>query len=364
MEVVPMKSSDNGDGFDDFYKEWHRVIWRLARQWTRNTTDAEDIAQEALRVAFLKRHTVQHSRAIYTWLSVIVMRLAAESYRKRDKIPTWTHDFLNADHPRSPDPPPGYTSVDPLDCLIPHTINFPDYLGDLIAAYIECDGDREKVSNQLRWKRGSVNAGLAEIRKRLLDLSGYGLWLKTCESYAPCVANRLVHLKLPALRTFLQWDYGERCRFWFFLSLRLADPFQNPQFTPQFLPPRDLESSLIVHDLCGVAKMNAALVVLAMPDPVQQARCAGVVASAAVHDTPVLDRCNEWSASFDQYGDIISRLNDRQQFAKYHAFKFESQYFPLLRDHRRLSEATAMLGLRRVINATARGAEVCVGDLT
>ncbi|MEO8900378.1 MAG: sigma-70 family RNA polymerase sigma factor [Polyangiaceae bacterium] len=69
-----------------------RALWahcstlarRIARRWTSNLADAEDISQEALLYAFKDLDSVRDPTALVGWLQVVIVRAAARNARQRD----------------------------------------------------------------------------------------------------------------------------------------------------------------------------------------------------------------------------------------------------------------------------------------
>jgi RNA polymerase sigma-70 factor, ECF subfamily len=72
------RGADAGDGWE--WDEVHRTCLRFAYRYTRNRTEAEDIAQDALLRAWRRRSTLRDAGSRKQWLATIVRNEAFREY--------------------------------------------------------------------------------------------------------------------------------------------------------------------------------------------------------------------------------------------------------------------------------------------
>ncbi|MEO7033432.1 MAG: sigma-70 family RNA polymerase sigma factor [Polyangiaceae bacterium] len=123
------------------------IARRIARRWTSNVADAEDISQEALLYAFKDLDSVRDPTALAGWLQVVIVRAAARNARQRDaqRVSDANPDSL-VGHDAPPD--------SQVECR-----RLIEFVGRLPAELREC-----------LWLRRAEGLGIAEVAQET-DLS-------------------------------------------------------------------------------------------------------------------------------------------------------------------------------------------------
>lgn len=76
--------------FDDWVRQYQRVLFGIAYWWTGSRTDAEELTQEAFFQAYRSRSSLREIEAVKGWLVGILRHCYAQMYRKghsRTEIP-------------------------------------------------------------------------------------------------------------------------------------------------------------------------------------------------------------------------------------------------------------------------------------
>jgi RNA polymerase sigma-70 factor (ECF subfamily) len=68
--------------FDDWVRQYQRLLCGIAYWWTGSQTDAEELAQEAFFQAYRSRSSLREIEAVKGWLVSILRHCYAQMYRK------------------------------------------------------------------------------------------------------------------------------------------------------------------------------------------------------------------------------------------------------------------------------------------
>jgi RNA polymerase sigma-70 factor, ECF subfamily len=68
--------------FDDWVRQYQRVLFGIAYWWTGSRTDAEELTQEAFFQAYRSRSSLREVEAVKGWLVSILRHCYAQMYRK------------------------------------------------------------------------------------------------------------------------------------------------------------------------------------------------------------------------------------------------------------------------------------------
>jgi RNA polymerase sigma-70 factor (ECF subfamily) len=80
--------SDNA--FDDWVRQYQRLLFGIAYWWTGSRSDAEELTQEAFFQAYRSRSTLRDIEAVKAWLVGILRHCYSQTRRKdraRDEVP-------------------------------------------------------------------------------------------------------------------------------------------------------------------------------------------------------------------------------------------------------------------------------------
>lgn len=75
--------------FEQLYRDNYAKVYRLALGLTHNSSDAEDITQEAFVRAFRSYHTFREQSSFFTWIYRITVNVANDYMKQRSKLPIY-----------------------------------------------------------------------------------------------------------------------------------------------------------------------------------------------------------------------------------------------------------------------------------
>jgi RNA polymerase sigma-70 factor (ECF subfamily) len=87
------RGADRSDSWD--WDEVHKICLGFAYRYTKNRTEAEDIAQDSVVRAWRKRSTLRNSEARKAWLGTIVRNEALRELTRRRPAPTDTIEVVH-----------------------------------------------------------------------------------------------------------------------------------------------------------------------------------------------------------------------------------------------------------------------------
>ncbi len=78
----------NGDpgAFDDLYRRYFDRLHRYCLRHTRDSHEAEEVAQEAFVKALRSMHSLRGERRFYPWMTVIARRITIDRHRKLSRV--------------------------------------------------------------------------------------------------------------------------------------------------------------------------------------------------------------------------------------------------------------------------------------
>ena len=78
----------NGDpeAFDDLYRRYFDRLHRYCLRHTRDSHEAEEVAQEAFVKALRSMHSLRGERRFYPWVTVIAKRITIDRHRKLSRV--------------------------------------------------------------------------------------------------------------------------------------------------------------------------------------------------------------------------------------------------------------------------------------
>jgi RNA polymerase sigma factor (sigma-70 family) len=162
-----LKQEDNG-AFRHLVSVYSGRLMAVAKLYTRNHADAQDVLQEGLIVVFEKVHQFEgdEEKAFYGWMKKIVVNLALNKYRrKRSSMETLNIDD-QYDIAQEPEVYKSFANQDLLSAMyqLPH--KYKQVIG-LVA--IEGYNHRE-VSDMLGMKESTSRSIYSRAKKMLLKI--------------------------------------------------------------------------------------------------------------------------------------------------------------------------------------------------
>ena len=91
----------NGDpqAFDDLYRRYFGRLHRYCQRHTRDSHEAEEVAQEAFVKALRSMHSLEGERRFYPWMTVIAKRITIDRHRKDRRVELTDEPDLGAVDP-------------------------------------------------------------------------------------------------------------------------------------------------------------------------------------------------------------------------------------------------------------------------
>jgi RNA polymerase sigma-70 factor (ECF subfamily) len=170
-QLLQQAVGGNGKAFHELVHRHQQRMYRLAVSLVGNSTDAEDVLQEALAGAYRNLKTFEGRSTVKTWLTRILITQAAKWRRDRRRGPMVAFDSL---------PEPVGKAVNPAD-HVGRQIDLQAALRQLSAEHREVlvlrefDGlAYEEIAQVLGVPRGTVESRLHRARNELREkLKGY-----------------------------------------------------------------------------------------------------------------------------------------------------------------------------------------------
>ncbi len=89
LAALPTKSRKE---FEQLYQAHHRRAYNLAYRLTSNSTDAEDVTQEAFVRAWNSFNSYDHSKSFEAWLFKIITNRVIDIHRRRNRVKIFSID--------------------------------------------------------------------------------------------------------------------------------------------------------------------------------------------------------------------------------------------------------------------------------
>ena len=92
-EAIRLAQQGDGAAFEFLYRPHCRRVYALCLRMVRETSEAEDLTQEAFLQAFRKIHTFRGEAAFSTWLHRLTANIVLMHFRKKRPISTSLEDM-------------------------------------------------------------------------------------------------------------------------------------------------------------------------------------------------------------------------------------------------------------------------------
>ncbi|MCZ7861187.1 RNA polymerase sigma factor [Agrobacterium salinitolerans] len=161
LDLIEKAASGDRDAFSRLVESEYDFVFKIAWKWTRNRTDAEDIAQEVcLRLAQSISKFKGYGR-FRTWLYSLVLNVVRDAVRKssrnRQREEAWSREVVVAE---PDDCDPGHALWEAVRCL-------PDKQKDAVLLVYGEGLSHSQASEILGIAETTISWHLHEARKRL-----------------------------------------------------------------------------------------------------------------------------------------------------------------------------------------------------
>lgn len=85
-EAIRLAQTGDATGFERLYQLHNRRVFCLCLRMTKDSIEAEDLAQEAFLQLFRKIHTFRGQSKLYSWLHRLTVNIALMKFRKRKPV--------------------------------------------------------------------------------------------------------------------------------------------------------------------------------------------------------------------------------------------------------------------------------------
>jgi RNA polymerase sigma-70 factor (ECF subfamily) len=169
-ELVERARSGQTAAFGELV-EWHRgAVYRAALAALRNPADAEDVAQEALVLAFRKIGQFRGDASVRTWMVTIAWRLALSRRRSplhRLKQMMSTDDSAHETVSEQPSAETRVLDSERLAAVRRHIRKLPPKLRDALLLTAAGDLTQDEIAATLKIPAATFRWRVMEARKRL-----------------------------------------------------------------------------------------------------------------------------------------------------------------------------------------------------
>ena len=180
-DAALVAASQKGDqaAFGEIVRRYQRSVHRLAWSLTRNSSDADDLAQETFVRAWGAIGRFETGSPLYPWLARIVTNLAFSLFRTRRRRPeTSIEPLVEAGHQwGTDDDPADHTARDEHHAMLRECFAAlaPEHQA-VLALRVMQDLSYEEIASTLAIPIGTVMSRLSrartDLRRRLVERTG------------------------------------------------------------------------------------------------------------------------------------------------------------------------------------------------
>jgi RNA polymerase sigma-70 factor (ECF subfamily) len=173
-ELVEHVRAGNVAAFGELVERHQGAVYRAALAALGNTADAEDVAQEALVLAYRRINQFRGDASVKTWMISIAWRL---SLSRRRRI-VWklrrmiSSDELDAIHAVTPTPEARLQSVERIDIVRRHIRRLPPKLRDALLLAAAGDLTQEELAAAVKIPAATFRGRVRDARLRLKEKLG------------------------------------------------------------------------------------------------------------------------------------------------------------------------------------------------
>ncbi|MFZ1398339.1 MAG: sigma-70 family RNA polymerase sigma factor [Candidatus Promineifilaceae bacterium] len=88
VEVCQLRGSKDDRPFQELFRRYQSVVWRVCYSYLRNREDAEDLTQEVFFKVYRNLHQFEGRSSFKTWLYRVAINTCQNEIRRRGRRPT------------------------------------------------------------------------------------------------------------------------------------------------------------------------------------------------------------------------------------------------------------------------------------
>lgn len=172
-KLVERTLAGDQSAFEELVERYQSRLFALARQYTRNAVDVEDIVQDAFLKAFSKLHTFDHRASFYTWIYRIATNTILDGLKRRGRSPIQSVEDPELVGDMAPINAPSPSTELEANEVSEITREVLEHLPDIFRAVLvmrEYDGlAYQEIADTLGISIGTVESRLFRARARFKD---------------------------------------------------------------------------------------------------------------------------------------------------------------------------------------------------
>ena len=176
LELVQLAQKGDHAAFEALVRRYSERAYRAAYRVVRDSSQAEDIVQEALIKAYRGLRKFEARSSFYTWLYRIVHNLALDRRRRERRAPTleWDDAVSKEIDPRVVAPPPDSPEASARRAQVRRLVatgvqDLPDGQREVLLLR-EVEGlSYEEIARTMGISKGTVMSRLHYARKKMVD---------------------------------------------------------------------------------------------------------------------------------------------------------------------------------------------------
>lgn len=173
-ELVARALEGNTAAFGELVERHRGAVYRAALAALGNAADAEDVAQEALVLAFRRLDQFRGDASVKTWMVSIAWRLSLSRRRRpiwwlKNSIPDRVLDVVRSS---APTPEARFQRVELVASMKGHIRRLPPKLRDALLMAVAGDLSQEEIAATMKIPAATFRGRVHEARRRLKEKMG------------------------------------------------------------------------------------------------------------------------------------------------------------------------------------------------
>ncbi|MFT7485792.1 MAG: RNA polymerase sigma-70 factor (ECF subfamily) [Candidatus Paceibacteria bacterium] len=159
--------------FEELVVRYQSRLFALARRYSRNAMDVEDIVQDAFLKAYSKLHTFDHRASFYTWIYRIATNTILDGMKRRGRSPVQhveDPEVLGEVTPVNLPSPSAKMEENEISCITQEVLGQMPDIFRAVLVMREFDGlAYQEIADTLGISIGTVESRLFRARARFKD---------------------------------------------------------------------------------------------------------------------------------------------------------------------------------------------------